>query len=55
MNKLALRLDDLVVESFATTQPDGRVGTVRGHEVTPACGTVTRYVSCNFTACPLDC
>jgi hypothetical protein len=55
MKKLALKLDDLAVETFATTGTKGRAGTVQGRDATLHCGDDTFYVSCNFTACPLDC
>ena len=32
MNKLALRLEDLTVDSFETQTPRGTRGTVRGHD-----------------------
>jgi|GEM_PF-2782953 len=55
MKKLTLKLDDLAVETFSTAGTRARPGTVHGYNPTTDCGTATRYVSCNFTACPLDC
>jgi hypothetical protein len=43
MNKIRLNLDALRIESFATTDADGRTrGTVRGHDYATAFG----YPSC---------
>jgi hypothetical protein len=54
MKKLKLVLDDLVVESFSLGA-GRRTGTVQGQEVTVInCGD-TFYVSCNVSACPVDC
>ncbi|HEX8242435.1 MAG TPA: hypothetical protein VF541_03020 [Longimicrobium sp.] len=55
MRKLKLDLDNLSVESFSA-EPHERpsVGTVRGNEVTPACGDSDVY-SCNNGTCFLSC
>lgn len=55
MKKLALKLDDLTVETFATAAAQPGPGTVRGRDATLHCEDETFYVSCNFTTCPLDC
>jgi hypothetical protein len=51
MKKLALRLDDLAVDSFDTSAPaDGR-GTVRGYGDSTDCS----YGSPNYTNCDRTC
>lgn len=56
MKKIRLRLESLAVESFAANARTGEMGTVRGREATARCGGEdTFYVSCNYSACPLDC
>ena len=53
MKKLALKIDDLAVESFPTVQGehDAR-GTVHGNA---GDSTNTAERSCNFTQCRVDC
>jgi hypothetical protein len=55
MRKLKLDLDDLMVEAFETVDTPAAEGTVEAHgrTITVACGTC--YVSCNYSACPVDC
>lgn len=49
MKKLKLEIEELVVETFTTDGPPQERGTVEGQQ------RPTLYVSCNWTACPLDC
>ena len=61
MRKLILDLDNLIVESFEVAESERVRGTVQGNDApTPNCTVVTAacdtcYVSCNYSACPLDC
>ena len=52
MKKLALRLDDLTVESFSTATADALPGTVHGNDWTVVGGCATdEYQSCDGS-CP---
>lgn len=53
MKKLALKLDELAVESFYTHAPAGRRGTVMGHFIT-APGT-SGMVEAGTLACSNEC
>jgi len=50
MKKLALNLDTLRVESFATQDADARRGTVRGHDDTRETENCSHY-TCIFATC----
>ncbi|HEX8394863.1 MAG TPA: pinensin family lanthipeptide [Longimicrobium sp.] len=39
MTKIALKIEDLAVESFATGEAEAPRGTVHGAGITPVCGT----------------
>jgi hypothetical protein len=54
MKKLRLDVEDLAVETFITSGTEGVKGTVEGHATGPVV-CPTRAVSCNGTACPIDC
>lgn len=59
--KLSLKLDTLAVESFETRPEGGARGTVRGHDLTPACSidycptefdrTCNGYGTCGIYPC----
>ena len=51
MKKLSLRMDDLAVESFHTSVPAGRQGTVRGYGDSTDCS----YGSPDYTVCDVTC
>lgn len=51
MKKLSLRMDDLAVESFVTSAPADRTGTVRGHDDSTQCS----YGSPDYTLCDATC
>lgn len=56
MKKLALKLDDLAVESFATDEkPDAERGTVHGHYGTNhtdmTCDQISCFSGCNTCLC----
>lgn len=46
MQKMKLRLDDLRIDSFSTSDAKGEHGTVHGHD----CVTCTNACNCNGTA-----
>lgn len=52
MRKLTLNLDDLNIESFRTTRPVGRAGTVQGHQQQDA--PTDTYADSEATACTCD-
>lgn len=51
MKKLALKVDTLQVESFATQDVDARRGTVRGHDDTVETENCTREATCLIMTC----
>jgi hypothetical protein len=54
MKKLALKLDELTVETFTTAGSHARPGTVRGRAQTlDACESP--WESCDFSVCYYDC
>ncbi|MBV9110784.1 MAG: hypothetical protein JO306_15345 [Gemmatimonadetes bacterium] len=59
MKKLKLDLGTLEVEGFSSAPPAGALGTVEGQGLSrPTVATIvcdTCHVSCNYTACPVDC
>jgi hypothetical protein len=53
MNKLKLRMDELAVESFPTSDADGGLGTVKGQEIpTPPYFTCKPCLLTRPTDCP---
>lgn len=57
MNKLKLHLDDLLVESFDTSRPTERQGTVFGEVCTCAytCDDPTCAITCDDATCVYTC
>jgi hypothetical protein len=56
MKSLKLSLEDLRIETFETTAPEPRRGTVRAHEETQECiPTIYPCPSIDYTACVEQC
>jgi hypothetical protein len=59
MRKLAMKLDDLQVESFTTSSAAAQRGTVAGHDLTnqvtcgPSCGCPPS-AECTYGTCPFQ-
>lgn len=54
MRKISLKLDDLHVESFDTSNPaERKIGTVRGHDWTGESCDASNCASC-LEGCPYD-
>jgi len=52
MKKIRLKMDELAVDSFATSAPPARGGTVRGDDAGPTIPSCPSLNLCPTTACP---